>query len=402
MKKKTAFIIAVTIIYIIFSLFIFLNIQFMDSPEIIIKIEVSDINSEEAHLETTIDIDNPNSFDIIIKNLEITTITPDGFEVGRCKIKGRSIGANEKKIFSNNLCLALDGYSPELLTSKITGEVGANFLFIQKTIPLNIGVVTSIHSLIDSLAAPNIDALVEIVDITPEGLEIDASIDVYNPNTFEISIDNISANIETETEKIVGNVNLIGGIIKPNDNLIIKTNGTLLFEVMNSDNININLKGLARAKIAGYEKNLSFSIRSNIKVPDFEELLFSKNKQTVLSIKADEKLTLRGIVFEVILELNNTYKVDLEIKDMVCQVYMVKNEINYLIGENQEVDDILAKVENSDSSSCEVLVPYRNLIPIHGKNDWIMVSVSGYVAIKGVNQTAYLEIRGYQDLHLLS
>ena len=402
MKKKIIAILftIVTIIYIIVGALLFLNIQLMETPEIIIKVEVAEVNSEEAILHTTIDIDNPNDFEIVAKNLEVVTTTPEGYVVARLSIEGGEIGSHGKKTFTKNVSVAFNGYSPKLLTSKITGEVGANTLFIQKTIPLNIGVVTSIENLINELAAPSMNVMVEFVEITTEGIKINATMDIYNPNTFEIYIENISTEIETKTGKKVGNVDLIGDVIAAKEYLPLNSSGIILFEALNAEKLVINMRGAAGAKIAGFEKNLSFNIQTGIIVPDLEELLLSKDKPTILSIKVDEKLTLKGIVFYVSMEVNNSYKVDLLVKDIVSRVYVVDGDGLHLIGENNKVEDILAEVGTSGLCSCEVLVPFSNLFPIRWSTDWLMVSVSGSVTIKGVNQSVYIEIRGYHDLHL--
>lgn len=400
-KKLIAILFAmVTIVYIIIGALLFLNIQLMESPEILIKVEVTEVNSEEAILHTTVDIDNPNSFEIVAKNLELVIITPDGYVVARLSIEGGEIGSHEKKTFTKDVSVAFDGYSPELLTSKITGEVGVNILFIQKTIPLNIGVVTSIENLINELAAPSMSVMAEFVEITTEGINFNATMDVYNPNTFEIYIENISTEIEIETGKKVGDVDVIGGVIAAKGSLPLNSSGTILFEALNAEKLVINMSGVAGAKIVGFKKNLSFNIQTRIMVPDLEELLLSKDKPTILSIKIDKKLTLKGIVFYVSMEINNSYKVDLLVKDIVSRVYTADDDGHHLIGENDKVEEIFAGAGASGLSECEVLVPFSNLFPIRWSTDWIMVSVSGNVAIKGVNQSVYLEVRGYHDIHL--
>jgi len=402
MKRKLIVIILaiVSIIYIIIGAFLFLNIQLMKTPEIIIKVEVTEVNSEEAILHTTLDIDNSNGFEIVAKNLQVVTTTPDGHEVTRLLIEGGEIGSYEKKTFTKDVFVVFDGHSPESLTSKITGEVGANILFIQKTIPLNIAVVTSLGDLINEIAVPSINVIAEFVDITTEGINLTATIEFYNPNTFEIYIENISADLVTETGKEVGNVDVIGGVIAAKNYQQLNGSGTLLFEVLNAETLVINLSGVAGAKIAGYEKKLLFNVRTSIIVPDFEEIILSKDKPTTLSIKVDEKFTLKGIVFYVSMEINNSYKVDLIVKDIVSRIYIVDDDRHHLIGENDKVEEIFAEAGKSGLSSCEVIVPFSNLFSIRGPSDWIMVSVSGKVTIKGVNQSAFIDVRGYHDIHI--
>jgi hypothetical protein len=57
-------------------------------------------------------------------------------------------------------------------------------------------------------------------------------------------------------------------------------------------------------------------------VLDFEELPLSKEKPTILSMMVDEKITLRGIIFYVAMQVDNSYKVDLIIKEIVLAEYI--------------------------------------------------------------------------------
>jgi LEA14-like dessication related protein len=401
MRKKTIAIlfVIVTIIYIIVGAFLFLDIQIMETPEIIIEIEVNELSSEEAILRTIVDIYNPNGFEIIAKNLEVVTTTPNGYKVAHVSIKGGRINSHEKKTFTNDVIIAFNGHSPELLTSKITGEVGANILFIKKTIPLNIGVVTSIENLINELTAPSVSVTVDFLEITTECINITAIMDIYNPNSFDIFINDIIVEITSEEGKKIGDVDVSGGVVVAKDYLQLNSNGTVLLEALNAEMLILNMSGTAGVKIAGFEKNLSFNIQTRVVVPDLEEILLSKDAPTFLSIKLDEKFTLRGIIFYVGLEINNSYKVDLVVKNLTFRIYTVVDDTNRLIGENDKLDEILAKAGSSGFFSCEILVPYSKILPIDWSIDWMMASVTGGVSIKGVNQSAFLEIRGYLNLH---
>jgi hypothetical protein len=177
------------------------------------------------------------------------------------------------------------------------------------------------------------------------------------------------------------------------------SNGRLLFEALNFKFVVLNVEGVAGAKIAGYEENVSLDIKTRINVPDLEELLLSKDSPTFLSIKLDEKFTLQGISFDIGLEINNSYNVDLLVKDIGIRIYTVLNDENRLIGEKENIGEILALSGSSGLSSCEILVPYYKLLPIDWSTEWIMASVSGKVTIKGVNQSVFIEIRGYHSLH---
>lgn len=404
MKKKVKIIIftIITIIYIIVGAFLFFNIQLMDAPEIIINIEVTDINSENAILHTKINIDNPNSFEVVAKNLLIVTTTNNGYEVARALIEGGEIGSNQKKTFTKDITVAFNGHSPELLTTKITGEIGTNILLIQKTIPLNVGIVTSLEHIFEDLTVPNMNVAIEVADITTEGIEINATVDVFNPNNFEIYIEDISNDIETGSGKKIGNLNVIGGKIPGKGSLKIKGNGSLFLEAFNEELVYLNLNGTLGARIAGFKKNLTFDIKNKIFIPNLEEIIFSKDKSTILSVKIKGKLTLRGYLFEIIMGVENTYKVDIIFRNITSEIYFVKNDDYKFIGKCENVEDIVVKSGESDISTCEILVPYSQLFPFDLSTDWIMNAVSSRISIVGINQSIFFEIRGYQDFHILT
>ncbi|MCK4996517.1 MAG: hypothetical protein KAR55_06475, partial [Thermoplasmatales archaeon] len=75
MKKRTVtlILVIVTIINIIAGSLIFINIQIMQMPETTIKIDVLEMNSNEVVVQTTIDMYNPNGFDMIMKDFELIT-----------------------------------------------------------------------------------------------------------------------------------------------------------------------------------------------------------------------------------------------------------------------------------------------------------------------------------------
>ncbi len=398
-KKIIAIFIAVTLIYIFFGGLLFLNIQLMDAPEILVEIEVAGLNSEEAILHVDVKIHNPNGFNMVTKNLNVVTTNPDGYEVANFLIEGGEIDSNSKKTFTEDIKIGFKGRKPKELTTKISGDIGANILFIEKTIPLNIGVVTSIERLIDELSTPSLSISIDFEDMTTEGINISSIISVYNPNSFDIFIKDINGKILTESGDNVGNIDIIGQKIPAKESVNIISSGSLLFEALNVEFVKINIKGEIGAKIAGYEENVLLDITTIINVPDLEGLLLSKDSPTDLSVKLDEKFTLNGIIFNIGLEINNSYKVDLLVKDIVVRIYTVKKDTNRLIGEKKNIGDILALSSSSGYSSCEILVPYYKLFPIDRSTEWLMASVSGRVTIKGVNQSVFIEVKGYHSLH---
>jgi len=400
-KKIVKFLfIIVTVLYIIIGALLFINIQVLAAPEIIIDIEVAEINSEEAVLHTEININNPNSFDVSVRNLKIITTAPDGFQVANVEIKGGKISSHEKKTFTEDINIAFAGHSPEILISKITGDIGMSILFIEKTIPLNMGVVTSLEKVLNEIVAPIISVTVEFNEFTTEEVKLSAILDVYNPNSFEIYIEDIKGEIKTNTGKIVGELDVKGGILPPKDYLEINTSGWILLESFNVEKLFYNVNGLAGAKIAGFEKNMSFDVETRLIVPDLEELIFSKDKPMLLSIKANNKLTLKGLATIIYLEVNNTYKVDITIRDIICRLYTADDDKKYLLGENNIEEELIAEKGQIGVSSCEIIIPFSKILTINPSSEWLMVSVTARLTIRGIDPSVYVEIRGYTDIHI--
>ena len=402
MKKRTIIVLLalVTAINIIAAAFIYFDIQLLEAPETTISVDIIEINSEEAIIKTTIDVSNPNSFEIVTKDFELITSTTSGDKVAHMKIEGGNIPPNEERTFTDTFVIDFNGNEPGLLKSRLTGTVGVKTWFMQKTIPITINIITSIENVIKQIAAPMINIEADFGEFSEDKLSINGTVDVYNPNTFDISIENIALDIITDAGKNVGGLNVAGGTIPGKSSEKLIASGEILLESLNAKKLTINMSAIATARIADYNLSLPIYVEANIGIPDIEELLLSKDKPTILSIKLDEKLTFKGVVFNVLLEVNNTFKIDLIFSEIVCNVYLVEDDDHHLIGENADVEDIFAEVGAPGTTSCEILAPYSKLLTKFLASDWLMVEVSAKIIINGVNQSVFFEVRGYQDINI--
>jgi len=401
-KKIIILLVIVAIFYLIIGALLLLNIQLMESPDILVEIEVSDINSENAVINTIINVYNPNSFDIIARNLNIVITTQDDYEVANVLIEGGKISSNKNKTITEDLTIAFNGHSPERLISRISGDVGANILFIEKTIPLKIGVVTSIENLLNEIAAPSISAEINIDDITTDYINLSAEITAYNPNPFDININDILAEIKTDTGEKVGSLDVSSGIIIGKEYTELNASGWLLLKALNAKKLIINMEGVAGATIAGFEKNLPIEIISTVNIPDLEEILLPKDYPTVLSIKVDGKLTLKGFLSNATLVVNNTLKVDLALRNTTIKMLVAHGDEEQLLGETTIEEEIIVKAGNIKDVNSEIIIPFSKILSANLLSaDWLLISVSADLTIRGIDAAVYLEIRGYQDIHML-
>lgn len=389
------------IINLIVAALLFLDIRMFQAPETTISIDIIEINSEEAILQTTIDVNNRNTFGVITKNLEVVTTTPDGVGVSKVMIEGGEIPPNENRTFTATATIAFDGHSPKLLTTRLTGNIGVNIGFIQKTIPIAINIVSSVEDVIKELAPPVVHLEADFGEITQESINVTGVIDVYNPNTFDIFIEDITAFITTETGKKVGNLNVTSGVITAKSSKELDSNGTILIDALNAKILFVNISGAAGAKVAGINKSLQFSVEAQIKVPDLGMFLSDLSTDAVIS--GDYRLSINGLIDTTIFEVYNPNKISLLAENITVGMYRIDNDEEQLIAECSLGGGII-KAENVTTFRGELTIPYHKLLPIRAGRlipDWLKIIVRANLSIPGINYSIRVGVIGYQDFRLL-
>ena len=177
------------IIDIVAAALIFINIQVLTFPETTIRVDVVEINSDEVIIHHDLQLYNPNSFEMILKDFQIVATTTAGEEVANLTIDGGSIPGQSQKSFAANDRIVMKGNLSGLLSSTITGVVGFNlFGIIKKTIPLEVTVLTSLKEALKKISIPTITVRAEFGTITRHEVNLTTEIDVSNPNPFGMFI----------------------------------------------------------------------------------------------------------------------------------------------------------------------------------------------------------------------
>ncbi|MBN2065966.1 MAG: LEA type 2 family protein [Candidatus Thermoplasmatota archaeon] len=403
MKKRTMkFILAmVTIINILTATVLFVDIQLFDMPETTISIDVIEISANEMILQATVEVDNTNSFGLHAENLQITTVSPSGDDVANIVIEGGHIPANKMTTFTEIAIITLNGQSPGLLTTKITGKIGVDIGFITKTLPLSINVKTSLEEVVDTLSLPEISITTGFGNITQQQINLTATIDTYNPNTFDILIQNLSANIQTENETIVGTFMAPSGSIPAKNTTTWTGEGWIRTEALNAQQLLINLSGSVGIAIAGFNKSLPLNLRMEIDVPSIKTILSDDPVDVV--IRGDYKATFKGILDNIILEVNNPTKLDIELTDIVVTANRIDNGKKVLIAETQ-LESGIVQAESVGAFKGQMVMPYSKLLSFKTGRvlpDEMEVRVRANVTLPGIDQKIWVGVSGYQDLRLL-
>ena len=403
-KLRIGFIILIVVmllINIIFGALIFLDLRVLKTPETTIQIELVEVNSEEVVIYQNIEIYNPNSYELFVENFKVITNTENGDEIARITIEGGSIPSNDRRNFSSNEIIAFHGEGQSILTSKITGTIGVKFLgLIKKTIPLSVNIITSAEDIINEIEIPVVHVLGDFGEITTECINFTGTIEVYNPNSFEMFIEDLNAIIETETGENVGSLEVEGGTIPAKSSKSFKGDGSVLIVALNAETLSVNISSTAGVKIAGITKSISYSVNTQINIPKIEDII-NLNIPTDAIIKSDLRATLNGFVSDITLEIKNPNKIAILAKDIVISIYRVDKE------ESELIDS--CSIEGGEAGPGEDLVltariplSFRKLVFSRGKGflpDALLIMVRANVTIPGLDQHIWVGVSGYQDLH---
>ena len=411
-KKRIAIVSLIVILIIInfiVSALIFIDIRVIKSPDITIELDVLEINSNEAIIKTTLNITNPNNFDILTKNMEIITKTDTGDKILFMKIDSGEISSNENKTYSSTDYITFNNEIPEKLTTQINGIVGLRFLgFLQKTLPLKINVVTSFEEVIKNIAMPVINIKGDFGEINDDGIDFTTEIEIVNSNTFDMKISDLIITIKTEEDLLVGNFQLDGDSISAKSSTVLYGQGNILIKALDAKTLFINLSTSADVMIAGINESIEFSTLAEINIPQISDII-SSSTPTEAFIDADMKYTRNGFLnwgftSYMTLELINPNKISLIAKDIVFSIMRVDNGEKTLISDCT-VNESIVGPENNTYIPAEIFMPLRSLfrgqrLILPELPDGLLVVVRANVTIPGLEQTIWIGISGYQDLHL--
>jgi hypothetical protein len=399
MKKIIVIIlVSATILNIVAGAFIFFDIKTMNLPETTLTLELVDLNANEAVLQTTLFINNPNSFSIFLQNLTIITVTDNGEVINHLFMDGGETYAHENRTFTYAATIRFNGTIPNQLTSRITGTVGVMFLgLIKKTLPLKFTMVTSLSNILTQFTLPQIHLAGNFSEITQEGVNFTGNIEITNPYSFDMAIENISVSVETETGMQVGTVTVQGKTIPAKTSQQQTGSGQLLLKALDAKTLRMTVHGEVIVLIAGIKKSMNFSVEADIIPPHLEQLL--SDLPTDSSLTGKYKLTLGGLLDQITLEIINPNKLTFHANDITVHIYRVDRDKQRLMC-NGTIPDGVITSQNTTILQGDMLIPYSQLLPHLGERlfaDRLQVIVRTNITIQGLNQTIWVGMTGYQD-----
>jgi len=404
--KKTILSIILAVLFlinIIGAALIFIDIQILAFPQTTLRVDVIEINTDEIIIHHNLQLYNPNSFEMILKDFQIVATTTEGEEVTNLTIDGGSIPGQSNRSYAANDRIVMKGNLSGLLSSKITGVVGFNiFGIITKTIPLEMTILTSLKEALNKIAIPGITIHVEFGNITKHAVNLTTAIEVSNQNPFGMYINNFILNITTEAGNNVGNFNIPDASIPAESTITIQGSGSVVIEALNAKKLSIALHADAGANIAGINKSLPLSAQIEIIIPNLEEFV-PPDKPLELSLDIDFSRARGGLKGNMTLEVINPTKIPFIATDLVVLYYGVKNNQKYLVAEGSFGSGELVP-GNTTYFHEEMMLYYSKLLNFSSKGflpDKVFAQLRAKISLPGVAIYIPVAIGSYIDFHLL-
>jgi LEA14-like dessication related protein len=390
------------LINIVAAAFIFIDIQALQFPKTTIRVDILKINTSEILLRHEIQIYNPNSFEMSLKNFQIVTTTTTGEEITRIAVEGGDIPGQSNRSYAANDHVTLKGDLTGDLASTVTGTIGINVLgIIKKTIPLNITVLASLNDVLTKISAPVISVQTEFGTLTRESIALNATVDVTNTNSFDLFIDDISLSIATETGRPVGNFTVAGRLLPAEQSVTLLGSGTVLIEALNAKKLHMVLSTEAGATIAGFNKRLPVAATIDVAIPNFAQYI-PISKPLELALNIDFVKTRGGLKGNMTLEVINPTKIHFIARDLVVDYYRVKkNQKTFIIEGSLGTGELIP--EDITYFHGEIILPFNKLLNFSGGGiypDMMFAQLRANVSLFGVNQSLPVAIGSYIDMKL--
>jgi len=291
----------------------------------------------------------------------------------------------------------------DTIENTISTTIGINILgFITKTIPLKITAHASFEKILADLDSPDIDINFAFDDVSIKGINFSTSLDIYNPNSFEINVNRILFDVLTDNNSNVGSLEIYGNTIKPNSSEVFSSKGTLEFEALDAEVLIINVSGIVGAKIAGINKNVSFSADATFNIPEIKSFIF-ENESIDVSLPVQFRFTASGLMATVGLKIYNPSEVDIIAKNLVCNISRLDDGEMSLLAQ-KEMDSCEIGHEKTVCIKTQMRIPYLTyLFSGSGKllPEWIILNIQGDFSIAGTRQAFPLSISAYIDPHFI-
>jgi len=400
-KKNIAIIlILVFVIYSIITTVLLFSVNSIEFPKTEINIRIKEITTEEAIIYTTITISNTNIFDMFIRNMEIITSTVNGSEVNSFSIKGGTICSNTDKTFNSTNIISFDGKNPDLLKTQMSAEAGFKIFGFDRVLPLSMNVISSLEDIIEDFRLPIVTIGTNFKGIDNNEIRFDFEIQINNINSFELYLKNSNIIFENEDGENLGKIILDDSNIKAESSKIVGAEGNLKLQALNYEKLLVKFNAEVGLLMAGIDQSREINTQVNISVPNIEELIPS-DKRISSSLRSDSKITIKGFVSDVTFEVNNPTKINFVAQEIRIEYYRIDNNEKTLLA-NTSINGGNISPEEKTIFKGEFLIPFSKVQWYKFIPDWYFMQIWAKMSLPGVNQSMWIGVSSYIDVHMLT
>ncbi len=192
----------------------------ISSPKLSIHAEVTEITENGVLFYAIVSVENPNFFEMSLKNFRTSIKTENGDLVGEFSQMQGIITPNDTSDFHLNGTLLFDALNAKILTLSVTGNAGVHLMGINKSIGLSTTTQLLIPD-IKQLLFHN-ESLGIILSIDPKirvrGFLTTIGLSLYNPSKIPLRANDLFCSIyglTAETQKMIAQKFMEPAIVEP-------------------------------------------------------------------------------------------------------------------------------------------------------------------------------------------
>ena len=405
MRLLLAIIIIVVFIAEVVTGYLLLSVvQDIQMPQATIRMNIENLTASDVSLNISFEITNPNSFDIDLSTIQVSSTNQHGTTLLTLNLSAASIPAHTQRTIEEHKTIGLQAPLTDTITTMLSGTVTARFFgIITKQLPVTIHIITSGVDIINTITIPAIQMDVHLHELTKTGVTISGSIGIKNSNFIDITVENITASVQNASGQQIGSIDSIsGGVVAGRHTLTLAFTGTVGYEVFDIQETHILLQATVGGTIAGFSKTLPLSAELSLPVPSLQDLLNSTTPVEI-SLFGAFKLRPSGVLVNITFEITNPYVIDLYTNDLVVKVWRVDQNISHVLG-SVPLKPCISSTNESSCSYGEIIIPYRKLFfsGVHRLlPTYFELDLLGNFSLAGINQKLPLSFNAFLSPHLL-
>lgn len=396
MKRKWAILAIIFFIISIIAAFSIFTLTQINTPKVTVNIDVVQLTEENVGLNFTMQLDNKNSYNLVLEEMTVEVLGMQGNEIGTLVFPRKTVPAHDSITLETTGLFGFKDEPLEKFNSHISGNFGVDFYgFISLSLPLDITIATDPAPVVDTIILPTISTNTAVERINETGALLNGNILINNQNDFAMSLINTTIVVKHNGTPINAEISISDAVIEPRSQDPINFSAFVGYEVFDSGTLTALLSGNVNIALAGISFDRPFTAATQINVPDIASFVMN-NDHIEISLSADFDITASGIDMNVGFRLYNPMKIPLIASELGIIIYRVDEEARTIIAEDY-LQNCPLPAENETCLNTTFRLPIISFLPVIGDGipDWFLLTLVGDFTIADSNQKIPVQINGF-------